>query len=46
MPPEMLTPLLISMLGIYLLFAVSVLWRARTELLWRERKSAWVKELH
>ena len=46
MPPEMLTPLLISMLGIYLLFAVSVLWRARAELLWRERKSAWVKELH
>ena len=45
MPPEMLTPLLISMLGIYLLFAVSVLWRARAELLWRERKSAWVKEL-
>jgi heme exporter protein C len=45
MPPEMLTPLQISMLGIYLLFAVSVLWRARAELLWRERKSAWVKEL-
>lgn len=45
MPPEMLAPLLISMLGIYLLFAVSVLWRARAELLWRERKSAWVKEL-
>lgn len=45
MPAEMLIPLLLSMLGIYLLFAVSVLWRARAELLWRERKSAWVKEL-
>src|SRR5690606_6339240 len=45
MPGEMLAPLLISMLGIYLLFAVSVLWRARAELLWRERKSAWVQEL-
>ncbi|PKM21531.1 MAG: heme ABC transporter permease, partial [Gammaproteobacteria bacterium HGW-Gammaproteobacteria-14] len=44
MPPAMLIPLLISMLGIYLLFAVSVLWRARAELLWRERKSAWVRE--
>jgi heme exporter protein C len=45
MPAEMLAPLLISMLGIYLLFAVSVLWRARAELLWRERKSAWVREM-
>lgn len=46
MPAEMLAPLLISMLGIYLLFAVSVLWRARAEVLWRERHSNWVQELH
>jgi heme exporter protein C len=43
MPPEMLTPLLISMAGIYLLFACIVLVNARTEVLWRERRSNWVR---
>lgn len=45
MPAEMLAPLLISMAGIYLLFAVSVLVRARAEILRRERKSRWVQEV-
>jgi len=44
MPAEMLAPLLISMLGIYLLFACTVLVRARTEIMLRERKSQWLKE--
>ena len=44
MPSEMLVPLLVSMAGIYLLFAVSVLVRARAEILRRERKSRWVRE--
>ena len=44
MPASMLAPLLISMLGIYLLYAVSVLWRARAEVLRREWKSRWVAE--
>jgi heme exporter protein C len=42
--PSMLAPLLISMFGTYFLFAVTVLIRTRTEVLWRERRSAWVKE--
>lgn len=44
MPGEMLAPLLICMFSIYLLFAVTVLVRARTEILWRERRSNWVRE--
>lgn len=44
MPAEMLSPLLISMLGIYLLFACTVLVRSRTEIIRRERKSQWLKE--
>ncbi|WP_396020981.1 heme ABC transporter permease CcmC [Alcanivorax limicola] len=42
--PSMLAPLLLSMFGIYFLYAVTVLVRARTEILWRERKSQWVRE--
>ncbi|MEY1662301.1 heme ABC transporter permease CcmC [Isoalcanivorax beigongshangi] len=42
--PSMQTPLLLSMFGIYFLFAVTVLIRIRTEVLWRERRSAWVAE--
>ncbi len=44
MPAEMLAPLLISMLGVYLLFACSVLVRARTEIIVRESKSQWLRE--
>lgn len=43
--PSMLAPLLISMFGTYFLFAVAVLIRTRTEVLWRERRSRWVKEV-
>lgn len=43
--PSMLAPLLISMFGTYFLFAVTVLIRTRTEVLWRERRSHWVKEV-
>ena len=45
MPGEMLAPLLISMLGIYLFFACTVLMRARTEIMVRERKSQWLREV-
>lgn len=38
-------PLLISMLGLWLLFAATVLLRARTELLDRERRSGWVRAM-
>ena len=44
MPAEMLTPLLICMFSMYVLFAVSVLMRARTEILCREWRSRWVRE--
>ena len=37
--------LLISMLGLWLLYAVHVLLRARTEVMWRERRSKWVNKL-
>lgn len=45
MPWDMLTPLLLSIAGVYLLFAVAVLLRARTVILWRERRSNWVRDL-
>ncbi len=38
-------PLLISMLGLWLLYAANVLLRARAEVLRRERRSAWVRRL-
>ncbi len=38
-------PLLISMLGLWLLYAANVLMRARTEVLSRERRSGWVRRL-
>lgn len=44
MPASMLIPLLISIFSMYVLFAVAVLVRARTEVLWRERGSAWVRQ--
>ncbi len=45
MPWSMLTPLLLSLFGFYALFAVVVLMRARNEILWRERRTNWVKKL-
>lgn len=38
-------PLLISMLGMWLLYAANVLMRARAEVLRRERRSGWVRRL-
>ena len=38
-------PLLISMTGLWLLYAANVLMRARTEVLSRERRSGWVRRL-
>lgn len=45
MPPSMWVPLLLCVIGFYLLFAVGVLQGARTEVLERERRTRWVTEL-
>lgn len=45
MPPEMWIPLLIMVLGFYCFFAVILMGRARVELLEREKRSDWVKQL-
>lgn len=42
--PAMKWPLILSMLGIYCLYACSVLWRARAEIIRREWRSNWLKE--
>ena len=42
--PAMKWPLILSMFGVYGLYACSVLWRARAEALWRERRSKWAGE--
>lgn len=45
MAPEMWHPLLVMIIGFYLLFAVLVITHVRAELLVRERRSAWVQAL-
>ena len=45
MPPEMFIPLVLTILGFYCWFAVWVFARTRNELLWRERRTKWVKNL-
>jgi len=45
MPPSMLVPLLLLMLGFVLYFAAIVLVRARGEVLRRERNARWIAEL-
>jgi heme exporter protein C len=45
MPPSMLVPLLLLMLGFVLYFAALVLVRARGEVLRRERNARWIAEL-
>lgn len=45
MAPEMLWPLLISILAFYLFFAVVLLLRMRAEILSRERRTKWVQAL-
>jgi len=45
MPVEMWLPLLVMVLGFYCFFAVSLMLRLRNEILRRERRAGWVKEL-
>lgn len=45
MPPSMWIPLLLNVLGFYLLFALSVIQGARTIILERERRTRWVTDL-
>jgi len=43
MPPDMWVPLLICLLGFYVLFFLLLLMRTRCEIIDRERKSKWVR---
>ncbi|WP_111497694.1 heme ABC transporter permease CcmC [Marinobacter bohaiensis] len=45
MPPEMWVPLVLSILGLYLLFGWLACYRMKTEILFRERRSRWVQAL-
>lgn len=45
MPAEMWVPLLVMVIGFYCLFAVSLMMRLRNEIVWRERRTGWVREL-
>lgn len=46
MPPEMWLPLLVMVVGFYSFFALVLMMRLRVELLVRERKTQWVKEVN
>ncbi|WP_372741546.1 heme ABC transporter permease [Neptunomonas sp.] len=45
MPVEMWLPLLVMVLGFYCFFSVSLMLRLRNEIIRRERRSGWVREL-
>jgi heme exporter protein C len=45
MPPDMWLPLLVMVIGFYCFFAVSLMQRLRNEIIWRERRASWVREL-
>jgi heme exporter protein C len=45
MPVDMWAPLLVMVIGFYCFFAVSLMLRTRNEILHRERRSGWVREL-
>jgi len=45
MPPEMWLPLLVMVLGFYCMFALNLLLRMRLEVLRREHKARWVREI-
>lgn len=45
MPPEMWMPLLVMVIGFYSFFAVVVLMRTRNEILEREKRTRWVKDI-
>ncbi len=42
---NMLYPLLIMLVAFFMYAFVLILWRARNEILWRERRATWVSEL-
>jgi heme exporter protein C len=45
MPVEMWLPLLVMVVGFYCFFSVSLMLRLRNEIIRRERRSGWVREL-
>ena len=45
MPAEMLTPLLVNILGFTFLFGALLLYSVRTEVLMRESRARWVKSM-
>ena len=45
MPPEMWMPLLVMVIACYMVFGLALMLRLRNEILQRERRSGWVKEL-
>jgi heme exporter protein C len=45
MPAEMWLPLLVMVIAFYGFFVVSLMQRLRNEILWRERRTGWVREL-
>ncbi|MBY4675976.1 heme ABC transporter permease [Marinobacterium sp. CAU 1594] len=45
MPVEMWLPLLVMVIGFYCFFAVSLMLRVRNEILRRERRAGWVRDL-
>ncbi len=45
MPAEMWMPLLVMVIGFYCFFSVSLMLRLRNEILRRERRAGWVKDL-
>jgi len=45
MPPEMWVPLLVMVIGLYMMFGLALMLRLRNEILLRERRASWVKEL-
>lgn len=45
MPAEMWMPLLVMVIGFYCFFAVSLMLRTRNEIIYRERRTRWVREL-
>ncbi|WP_290705547.1 heme ABC transporter permease [Amphritea sp.] len=45
MPSEMWVPLLVMVIGFYCFFAVAMMLRLRNEIIQRERRSSWVRDL-
>lgn len=45
MPPEMYLPLLVMLFGFYAFFAACVVARTRNEILYRERRAQWVRDI-